>query len=96
MLALLGVSAGCVFRGILVGVSLIMSFEVEYCLTANSVICHIYERFVEFCFFYWTEFAFYSVGTRLVVAWSTRGLVVSTVSYSGAFYNLYDSFFNNK
>ena len=57
---------------VVVGVGLIMSFEVEYCLTANSVICRIYECFVEFCFVNWTEFAFYSVGTRLVVAWSTR------------------------
>ena len=68
LLALLGASAGCVFRGILVGMCLIMSFEIEYCLTAISVTCPIYECFVEFCFVYWTEFAFDSVGTRLVVA----------------------------
>ena len=50
---------------ILVGGGLILSFEVEYCLAANSVRCRIYECFVQFCFVYWTEFAFYSVGTRL-------------------------------
>ena len=45
---------------VLVGVGLIMSFEVEYCLAANSVRCRIYECFVEFCFVYWTGFAFYT------------------------------------
>ena len=65
LLALLGVSAGFVFRGLLVGVGLIMAFEVEYCLTVNSVNCRIYECFVEFYFVYWTEFAFDCVGTRL-------------------------------
>ena len=44
MLVLLGVSAGYVCRGILVGVGRIMSFEVEYRLAANSVRCRVFRR----------------------------------------------------
>ena len=71
-------SAGCVFRGIglglLVGVGLIklLSCEVEYCLAANAVRCRIYECFVEFCFVYWTKFA--CMHAARFVAWSTRVL----------------------